>query len=133
MVGRPVVSRRGGHRGVGQIRADRALDSAPVVRVQGVRAESDNQQFWTVPGERDERRRGRKTITVTEPDPDEFELYDLTLDPFEERNFAHPTVADDASRSLQQKMLGLLVKELERKRLTPALGERPGYRPPATD
>ena len=51
----------------------------------------DNQQFWTVPGERDERLRGRKTITVTEPDPDEYELYDITLDPHEERNLAHPT------------------------------------------
>ena len=38
----------------------------------------DNQQFWTVPGERDERLRGRKTNTVTEPEPDEYELYDLT-------------------------------------------------------
>ena len=51
----------------------------------------DNQQFWTVPGERDERLRGRKTITVTEPEPDEYELYDLTLDPNEERNLAHPS------------------------------------------
>ena len=51
----------------------------------------DNQQFWTVPGERDERLRGRKTITVTEPEPDEYELYDLTLDPLEERNLAHST------------------------------------------
>jgi hypothetical protein len=32
----------------------------------------DNQQFWTVPAEHDERLRGRKTITVTEPEPDEF-------------------------------------------------------------
>ena len=61
----------------------------------------DNEQFWTVPGERDERLRGRKTITVTEPEPDEYELYDLTLDPLEERNLAHPTHADDRSRALQ--------------------------------
>jgi len=90
----------------------------------------DNEQFWTLPGERDERLRGRKTITVTEPDPDEFELYDLTLDPFEERNLAHPTHADDATRRLQESMLSLLVAELERKRLTPSQGEKPGYRPP---
>lgn len=50
----------------------------------------DNPQFWTVPGERDERLHRRKTTTVTEPEPDEFELYDLTLDPTEERNLAHP-------------------------------------------
>jgi hypothetical protein len=34
----------------------------------------DNQQFWTVPGERDERLRGRHTDTVTEREPDEWEL-----------------------------------------------------------
>ena len=56
----------------------------------------DNQQFWTVPAERDERLRGRRTLTVTEPEADEFELYDLTLDPTEVRNLAHPSNADDA-------------------------------------
>jgi hypothetical protein len=90
----------------------------------------DNQQFWTVPAERDERLRGRKTITVTEPEPDDYELYDLTLDPYEERNLAHPTFADDASRTLQQTMLGLLREQLAAKRLTPSAGEVPGYRPP---
>ena len=37
----------------------------------------DNEQFWTVPGEHDERLHRRKTTTVTEPEPDEYELYDL--------------------------------------------------------
>jgi arylsulfatase A-like enzyme len=91
----------------------------------------DNQQFWTVPGTRDERLRGRKTITVTEPEPEEYELYDLTLDPLEQRNLAHPTYADDRTRALQQTMLQLLIAELERKRLTPSAGELPGYLPPA--
>jgi arylsulfatase A-like enzyme len=90
----------------------------------------DNQQFWTVPGERDERLHRRRTITVTEPEPDEFELYDLTLDPYEERNLAHPGTADDRSRVLQERMLGLLVEQLARKRLVPSAGEVPGYRPP---
>ena len=92
----------------------------------------DNQQFWTVPGERDERLRGRRTITVTEPEPEEYELYDLTLDPLEERNLAHPSHADEHTRALQAAMLGLLVRQLAAKRLTPAAGETPGYRPPAT-
>lgn len=85
-----------------------------------------NPQFWTVPGERDGRLHGRKTTTVTEPEPDEYELYDLTLDPTEERNLAHPSHADDRSRALQQTMLGLLNNEqLAAKRLTPSAGERP--------
>jgi arylsulfatase A-like enzyme len=90
----------------------------------------DNQQFWTVPGERDERLQGRKTVTVTEPEPDQFELYDLTDDPYEERNLADAAYADDRSRVLQERMLGLLVEQLARKRLVPGRGEVPGYRPP---
>ncbi len=90
----------------------------------------DNQQFWTVPGERDERLRKRQMVTVTEPEPDEFELYDLSLDPYEERNLAHPSNADDASRALQARMLDLLIADLDAKRLVPAVGERPGYRAP---
>jgi hypothetical protein len=84
-----------------------------------------------VPGERDERlRRHRRTEVVTEPEPDEFELYDLTLDPYEERNLAHPGSADEGSRALQARMLDLLIAQLEEKRLVPSAGEVPGYRPP---
>ena len=54
---------------------------------------------------------GRKADTVTEPEPDEYELYDLTLDPIEERNLAHPTHADDSSRALQKTMLELLTAD----------------------
>ena len=90
----------------------------------------DNQQFWTVPGERDERIHRSKTFTVTEPEPDEYELYDLTVDPYEERNLAHPTHADDRSRRLEAHMFELLVEQLAKKRLVPEAGEVPGYRPP---
>jgi hypothetical protein len=91
----------------------------------------DNAQFWTVPGERDERLQRRETVTVTEPEPEEYELYDLTLDPTEERNLAHPSFADDRSRELQHTMLGLLIEQLDAKRHTPSTGDKPGYRPPA--
>ncbi|HEY1853171.1 MAG TPA: sulfatase-like hydrolase/transferase, partial [Solirubrobacterales bacterium] len=91
----------------------------------------DNQQFWTVPGERDERLRGRRTVIVAEPEPDEFELYDLSRDPHEERNLAHPAYADDSSRELQRQMLDLLIEQLAQKRLVPSHGEIPGYRPPS--
>jgi len=91
----------------------------------------DNPQFWTVPGERDERLQGRHTVTVTEPEQDEYELYDLTLDPTEERNLAHPTYADDRTRALETTMLALLTEQLAAKRQTPSAGEAPGYRSPA--
>ncbi len=90
----------------------------------------DNQQFWTVPGERDERLRGRKTVVVGEPEPDEYELYDLTLDPYEERNLAHPAHADEATRELQGTMIGLLREQLTAKRLVP-LGRSGPRLPPA--
>jgi hypothetical protein len=92
----------------------------------------DNQQSWTVPAERDERLRGRKTITVTEPEPDEYKLYDRSLDPIEDRNSRTPPNADDRSRALQQQMLGLLHEQLAAKRLTPSAGAVPDYRPPLT-
>ncbi len=91
----------------------------------------DNPQFWTVPGVRDERlQRGKKIDAVTERTPDEYELYDLTLDPLEQRNLAHPRNANERSRKLQERMYQLLVEQLKAKRLVPASGGKPGYQPP---
>jgi hypothetical protein len=90
----------------------------------------DNQQFWTVPGQRDERIHKSKTFTVTEPALDEYELYDLTVDPHEDHNLTHATHADDRSRRLEAHMFELLVQQLAQKRLVPEAGEVPGYRPP---
>ena len=90
----------------------------------------DNQQFWTVPGERDERLSRRKITTVTDPEPDQYELYDLTVDPLEIDNLAFPAHADARSHELQERMRKLLVDQLEKKRLVPSAGEVPGYRPP---
>ncbi len=91
----------------------------------------DNAQFWTVPGERDERlMRRKKILSVNDRTPDEYELYDLTLDPLEQRNLAHPSNADDRSRALQKRMNQLLVEQLQVKRLVPTSGGTPGYRPP---
>ena len=70
------------------------------------------------------------TDTVTEPEPNEYELYDLTVDPIEAHNLAHPSHADDRSRALQHRMLGLLIDQLDAKRLTPSTGEVRGYRAP---
>ena len=91
----------------------------------------DNQQFWTFPGESDKRlHKGKKFEKVTEPTPDEYEMYDLTLDPYEQRNLAHPSHATDGTRRLQESMLGLLIEQLAAKRLVPSDGGTPGYRPP---
>ena len=93
----------------------------------------DNQQFWTAPGERDERIKGRKTLVFTEPEPDEYELYDLTEDPLEERNLADPAFSNDNSQSLQATMLTVLNEQLFAKRLVPTTGETAGYRPPSVE
>ena len=90
----------------------------------------DNQQFWTAPAEFDERIEGRHTRRVTEPEPDEWELYDLTVDPFEERNLAHPDHAGPGTGELRERMVAALVEQLAAKRLVPSGGALPGYRPP---
>lgn len=91
----------------------------------------DNPQFWTVPGVRDERLMRRKKVnTVSERSPDEYELYDLTLDPTEARNLAHPKHADEHSGALLARMKQILAEQLAKKRLVPATGGIPGYEPP---
>jgi hypothetical protein len=52
------------------------------------------------------------------------------VDPYEQCNLAHPKNADEQSKKLQETMLGLLVEQLNAKRLIPSDGEVPGYRPP---
>ena len=80
---------------------------------------------------RDERLyRKKKIVTVTEPSPEEYELYDLTRDPLEEHNLAHARNADDHSRNLFERMLQLLVEQLAAKRLLPTTEATPGYHPP---
>ncbi len=91
----------------------------------------DNPQFWTVPGERDERLMRRKKINqVSERSPDEYELYDLTLDPTESRNLAHAKHSDERSRELLARMRKILIEQLAEKRQVPAEGGIPGYQPP---
>ena len=91
----------------------------------------DNPQFWTVPGERDERlMRHNKINKVSERSPDEYELYDLTVDPTETRNLVHPKHADERSRALLARMQQVLAEQLEKKRLVPHSGGTPGYVPP---
>ena len=54
----------------------------------------DNPQFWSNPGCSDtgiiELEDGFDTITKQYPVPEQYELYNLTTDPLEEINLAHP-------------------------------------------
>lgn len=104
----------------------RSWSSAPITAT----CRAPTAQFWTAPDQHDERVQGHEVVTVTDPEPDEYELYDLTLDPIEERNLAHSSHADDHARALQSTMLTLLAEQLAAKRLAPSAGEVPGYRPP---
>ena len=90
----------------------------------------DNMQFWTEPAVRDERLRGRTVEVATTPEPDQYELYDLTLDPTERTNLAHPSHDTPLARGLMAHMRAVLADQLAKKRLTPASGVIPGYRPP---
>ena len=79
---------------------------------------------------------GRKTITVTEPEPDEFELYDLTVDPYEERNLADrrlrrralPRVAAADARAAGR-AAGAQAARPERRARSPATGRSPRLNP----
>ncbi|MFC5448521.1 sulfatase-like hydrolase/transferase [Paenibacillus aestuarii] len=88
----------------------------------------DNPQFWSVPGVRDVQLTAStalgehpciKTIK-TVPEPEEYELYNLTEDPMETRNLAYPEYATDESRAIQAYMARELQAQRMRKRLVPA-------------
>ncbi|TVY11744.1 sulfatase-like hydrolase/transferase [Paenibacillus cremeus] len=83
----------------------------------------DNPDFWSVPGVRDvivERTGGSITQSIkTVPLPDEYELYNLTDDPLEIHNLAHPAYAAPHLLPVQQQMLHLLAEQRAQKRLTP--------------
>ncbi|GAA3406972.1 sulfatase-like hydrolase/transferase [Paenibacillus hodogayensis] len=91
----------------------------------------DNPQFWSIPGVKDEtgrpiadRANGQNicwaTQVKTTPDFDEYELYDLTDDPLETCNLAHPAYATPYTASVQAWMMQLMEQQRSEKRLTPA-------------
>ncbi|MEW9699424.1 sulfatase-like hydrolase/transferase [Paenibacillus sp. SI8] len=86
----------------------------------------DNPQFWSQPWIKDETCHigvhpagGPYKSTKTVPLPDEYELYNLTEDPLESRNLAHPAFASQRTKSIQQAMMRLLDEQRKKKRLTP--------------
>jgi arylsulfatase A-like enzyme len=104
----------------------------------------DNPQFWSDPGVKDEmmhqtpirmefgphtgyvERSTCFTTVKTEPVPDEYELYNLTMDPFETANLADPNLSTVESREIQKKLAFLLKEQCRKKRLSPSSGTVPG-------
>ncbi|MDW0114454.1 sulfatase-like hydrolase/transferase [Sporosarcina saromensis] len=100
----------------------------------------DNPQFWSNPGCEDTVtvqsspvQSGTKTesavcVTTTKrcPLPDEFEMYNLTRDPFEEKNLANPAFQTPESFALQPLLLAALQEQCRQKRLSPTSGDVPG-------
>jgi len=92
----------------------------------------DDPQYWRIPGVSDvvltqsipdpageESLSKWVTKTKTSQTPDEFELYNVTRDPLEEKNLAHPNFETPKSKDIR-KILSLVLEEQRRqKRLTP--------------
>lgn len=56
-----------------------------------------------------------KTKTV----PDQFEMYNLTDDPFEQKNLAHPKFATNDSKKIQQLLFDMLLEQIQSKLIKP--------------
>lgn len=93
----------------------------------------DNPQFWSEPNIEDsvtEQKGETKmteekeislcmTSTKTHSVPDEYELYNLTRDPFEEINLAHPEHETTESKMIQRVLTDVLKGQRKQKRLYP--------------
>lgn len=91
----------------------------------------DNKQFWSDPGVRDvtiqlfgdlcaDSNQTTSHVTCkTVPVPEEYELYNLTEDPLETRNLAHPAWSDSQTANVQSYMERLLIGQRKHKRLRP--------------
>ncbi|MBP1991577.1 hypothetical protein J2Z66_003184 [Paenibacillus eucommiae] len=94
----------------------------------------DNDQFWSHPGRKDVTSQPMTdpatgmpstqntyyvTSVKTRPAPDEYELYNLTADPLETCNLAHPAFATLQTKSIQAFMASLLEEQRKQKRLEP--------------
>ncbi|MEB1809751.1 MAG: sulfatase-like hydrolase/transferase [Bacillaceae bacterium] len=96
----------------------------------------DNPQFWSDPGVEDVETTQKKATDISEdhqaaiciattksqPVPDQFELYNITRDPCEEINLAHPIHETPESKTIQKLLTGILQEQRKQKRLTPSSG-----------
>jgi arylsulfatase A-like enzyme len=101
----------------------------------------DNPQFWSNPGFQDvisiPQQPGISpspnlsvnmvtTITKSVPEADQFEMYNLTDDPYEQQNLASPAFATAQSAILQPLLLNVLKEQVTQKCLLPRSGVVPG-------
>jgi len=66
------------------------------------------------------------TVTKTVPVDDEYEMYNLSNDPYEEKNLAHSKYATSDSDAIQKVLKKILKKQVEKKLLLPSSGLKPG-------
>lgn len=101
----------------------------------------DNPQFWSNPGVNDEvtlqldvseKIEAGVNVSVcittvkTRPVPEQFEMYNLTEDPLETTNLAHPRFSTPQTKVIQQTLARLLEAQCRQKRLVPSSGAVPG-------
>ncbi|MEW6735187.1 MAG: sulfatase-like hydrolase/transferase [Acidobacteriota bacterium] len=79
----------------------------------------DNKEFWSNPPDSDNINIDGREITKTQPIPDEFEMYNLSEDPLEECNLAHPSNQTPESEQIRKQLQKLLMEQCQQKRLTP--------------
>ncbi|MGM7680937.1 sulfatase-like hydrolase/transferase [Cytobacillus sp. Hm23] len=100
----------------------------------------DNPQFWSDPGCEDNTTVQSSAINTTSneqcylcltktkynPVPDQFELYNLTNDPLEEKNLANPAFETPESIIVQNLLISALEEQCSQKRISPSSGVVPG-------
>jgi hypothetical protein len=100
----------------------------------------DNPKFWTKPGVEDQvlheldsptnvcpgiREALCTMSTKTIPCPDQCEMYNLSKDPLEIHNLAHPDYYTPYTLMMQERLNNLLLEQRDQKRLSPSKGNRP--------
>lgn len=66
------------------------------------------------------------TTVKTRPVPLQFEMYNLSEDPLETTNLAHPRFSTHETRVIQQTLARILEEQCRQKRLEPSSGTVPG-------
>jgi arylsulfatase A-like enzyme len=99
----------------------------------------DNTEFWSNPGISDQLQDKREAqtddngspiidvtikTTKTIPIPDQYEMYNITLDPLELKNLADPKYSTPKTKVIQVYLAELLQEQSRLKRLTPTGSER---------